>query len=371
MTVKSSIKSELLESQNRSGSMQGSLQRIIIGLSFFVVTIVTAVVGYKLAGWSFLDAIYMVVITIFGVGYGEVRALDSPQLKVFTMLVIVAGTSSAVYTVGGFIQMVTEGEITRALDARRMTKSIESLDNHVIICGFGRIGYILARKLKKSHQSFVVIDTDDDRIELAHAQGFWGICGSASDENVLLAAGIKKARVLATVLPDDATNVFITLTAKELSPSIFIIARGELPSTEKKLKLAGADRVVLPANIGADRMAHMITHPTAIDFLEGEEGRMNLNELLGQMNVQIDELVITPDSPFAGKALSDMEVRGKGAFIVIAIRQQDGLINSNPSHSQLVYPGDTVVVMGHRGDIPKFAQNYAMRREIRYRGAKI
>ena len=351
--------------------MQGSLQRIITGLFFFVVTIVTAVVGYKLAGWSFLDAIYMVVITIFGVGYGEVRDLDSPQLKVFTMLVIVAGTSSAVYTVGGFIQMVTEGEITRALDARRMTKSIESLDDHVIICGFGRIGYILARKLKKSHQSFVVIDTDADRIELAHSQGFWGICGSASDENVLLSAGIKKARVLATVLPDDAINVFITLTAKELSPSIFIIARGELPSTEKKLKLAGADRVVLPANIGADRMAYMITHPTAIDFLEGEEGRMNLNELLGQMNVQIDELIITPDSPFAGKALSDMEVRGKGAFIVIAIRQQDGLINSNPNHSQIVYPGDTVVVMGHRGDIPKFAQNYAMRREIRYRGAKI
>jgi voltage-gated potassium channel len=108
--------------------------------------------------------------------------------------------------------------------------------------------------------------------------------------------------VLATVLPDDATNVFITLTAKELAPKIFIIARGELPSTEKKLKLAGADRVVLPANIGAERMAHMITQPTAIDFLEGEEGRMNLNELLGQMNVQIDELVITTDSPFAVSA---------------------------------------------------------------------
>jgi voltage-gated potassium channel len=125
--------------------------------------------------------------------------------------------------------------------------------------------------------------------------------GNATDESILQKAGIDKARVLATVLPDDALNVFITLTARELSPQLYIIARGEYPSTEKKLKLAGADQVVLPATIGAERMAHLITHPAAIDFLQEDEGRRNLNELLADIDMQFEEYSILRDSPFLGQ----------------------------------------------------------------------
>ena len=130
--------------------MQGSFQRILTGTVFFTITIIIAVMGYTLFGWSLLEAVYMVVITIFGVGYGEVQPLETPSQKIFTILVIIAGTSSAVYIVGGFVQMVTEGEINRAFDAHRRDKTISNLNRHVIICGFGRIGQVLARQLAET-----------------------------------------------------------------------------------------------------------------------------------------------------------------------------------------------------------------------------
>jgi voltage-gated potassium channel len=347
-----------------------SFRRILVGTVFFIITIFGAIAGYTIAGWTLLDAVYMVIITIFGVGYGEVRPVDSPALKIFTILVIIAGTSSAVYMVGGFVQMVTEGEINRALDARRMTKGIDTLQQHVIICGFGRIGQILAKKMLESEQPFVVIDNDGDRLARAEALGYLVRIGNATDETVLQSAGISRAKVLATALPDDASNVFITLTARGLNPNLVIIARGEFPTTEKKLRLAGADHVVLPATIGALRMAHMITHPAAIDFLDQNDGRSTLSELLAEIDVQLDELVVPAGSPLVGKLVSDLEVRGRGTFIVVALRHSNGTIFVHPDHSAVIAEGDTVILMGHRGDIPKFAEHYALKRQLRYRGAK-
>ncbi|MEO0488959.1 MAG: potassium channel family protein, partial [Cyanobacteria bacterium J06659_2] len=144
-----------------------SSQRIVTGIIFFSLTVIIAVFGYVLAGWTLLDAIYMVVITIFGVGYGEVNPLESVALKIFTIVVIVAGALSVAYTVSGFVQLITEGEISRALNFKRMNQEIENLQNHVIICGFGRIGQMLATKLKEEQQAFVVIDNDPERIAMA------------------------------------------------------------------------------------------------------------------------------------------------------------------------------------------------------------
>jgi voltage-gated potassium channel len=193
--------------------------------------------------------------------------------------------------------------------------------------------------------------------------------GNATDEGVLHSIGISRAKVLATVLPDDAVNVFIILTAREMNPAMLILARGESPSTEKKLRLAGADHVVLPASIGAERMAHMITHPAAMDFLNQDDGRNTLNELLAQIDVQMDELAILDNSPLVGKIISDIEVRGKGAFIVVALRKADDTMISHPKPEMLLEAGDTVIVMGHRGDIPQFAKNYVLKRDVRRRGS--
>lgn len=352
--------------------MKSSFKHIILGAIAFIMTIIVAVLGYVIAGWKLLDAIYMSVITIFGVGYGEVQPVNSPALRVFTIIVIVAGYTSVVYMVGGIVQMITEGELNKTLNSRRMTREIETLKQHVIICGYGRIGQILARRLAQAKQQFVIIDNSSDRLAEAEAKGYLIISGNATDERVLYSAGIKQAKALATVLPDDAVNVFITLTSRELNPALMILARGELPSTEKKLKLAGANHVVLPASIGAERIAHMITHPAAMDFLQQDDGRNTLNELLAQLDVQMDELAISEDSPLVGKTITDIEVRGKGAFIVVALCKTDGTTIIHPKPEILLEANDTVIVMGHRGDIPQFAKNYVLKRDnrFRYRGAR-
>lgn len=351
--------------------MQASSRRIITGSIFFIITLMTAITGYMLAGWTLLDALYMVIITIFGVGYGEVQPLESPGLKIFTILVIIAGTSSAVYIVGGFVQLITEGEINRALTRKRMTREIENLNQHAIICGFGRIGQMLARRLQDSQQPFVVIDNDPDRMTEAEELGYLTCRGNATDETILKMAGIERAKTLATVLSDDALNVFITLTGRELNPGLTILARGELPSTEKKLRLAGANHVVLPASIGALRMAQLITQPTTMDFLAQSDRRSDLNELLADIDIQMDEFAIPADSPLIGGTIGDIEMRGKGTFIIVALRQHSGNVLVHPSRDVHLAAGDTVLIMGHRGDLPKFLRLHTIQQNLRYRGARM
>ncbi|MCU0565091.1 MAG: potassium channel protein [Oculatellaceae cyanobacterium Prado106] len=349
--------------------MRSPRQGIFTGAMIFVVTLVGAAFGYILFGCPPLDAIYMVVITIFGIGYGEFCPV-SPLQRVFTMLVIIAGVVSAAFIVGGIVQMVTEGELHRALDSRKKTRDIEQLQGHTIICGFGRIGLILARRLEAEQESFVIVDNNSERILGAEEMGFRVYQGNATDEDVLQAVGIQRARVLATVLPDDAINVFITLTARGLNPNLMIVARGELPSTEKKLRLAGADHVVSPATISGQMMSNLITHPNMVEFLSQNDEQARLNELLAQIQVQVDELKIPHDSPMVGKTIGDLEVRGKGTFIVVALRKRGGDIMLHPGYATKLDQGDTVIVLGHRGDIPKFTRLFEVKKQLRYRGAK-
>lgn len=349
--------------------MTSSLRKMLMGIVFFALTCVVAVIGYMLAGWEILDAVYMVTITIFGVGYGEVKPLDHPGLKVFTMGVIIAGCSSGIYVVGGFVQMVAEGEINRALGARRMSKGIEQLKSHVVVCGFGRVGSILCRDLATAGQKFVVIDTSEERIQQAHAAGYLALGGSASEESTLLAAGVERARVLASVLPDDAANVFITLTARELNPDIEIIARGERPSTEKKLLRSGANRVVLPSSIGATKIAQLITRPSAEDLLAGSSGQDHFNEELKLIGLEMTEIELQPNSPMIGQTIGDIEVSGSGGFVVVAIKRPDGVFIRNPKPADKLNLGDLFVILGHSEDLPQLAKRAAPRATITYRGA--
>ncbi|MEL6470749.1 MAG: NAD-binding protein [Cyanobacteria bacterium J06623_4] len=352
-------------------SAKSSFQRILTGALFFSITILVAVVGYILAGWSLVDAIYMVVITIFGVGYGEVNPLETTSLRVFTILVIVAGALSVAYMVAGFVQLVTEGEIRRALNLRQMTQEIKTLANHVIVCGYGRMGQMLTQQLQTDGQRFIVLDRDPERINSAFEKGYLVYLGNATDETQLQAVGIERARALATVLPDDAANVFISLTARELNPQLRIVARGTLPSSEKKLRLAGADEVILPASIGALRMAHLITNPNAVSFLAQDDSRTNLNELLAEIDIQMNEITVLPNSPLIGRTIGDVELRGKGTFIIVALKRSTANIIIHPNPQENLNQGDTLIIMGHQNDMPTFAQRQAVRSHLRYRGARV
>ncbi|MBD3880866.1 potassium channel protein [Phormidium tenue FACHB-886] len=345
------------------------IRGIFTGAIFFLLTFMGAVVGYIWFGCNLFDAVYMVIITIFGVGYGEFCPV-TPVSRVFTIIVIVAGVVSAAFIVGGIVQIVTEGEIHRALDSRRKTRDIASLKDHTIVCGFGRIGQVLTRQLTTTQQPFVVVDNAADRIASAEERGYQVCQGSATDELVLQAAGIERAKVLATVLPDDALNVFITLTARELNPDLVIVARGEMPTTEKKLRLAGANHVVSPASISGLRMANLITSPNLVEFLDQSDDRTHLNELLAQIDVQVDELTISTGSPLADRTIADLEVRGKGAFIVVALRRRLAGLVLHPDHTEVIREGDSVIVLGHRGDIPQFTRLYKVKQQLRYRGGK-
>ncbi len=352
--------------------MQQSFKRILTGSIFFVITLIVATVGYILFGWSILESIYMVVITIFGVGYGEVKPLDTPFQKIFTIFVIIAGTSSAVYTVGGFVQMIAEGELNRIFDEQKRRKTLENLQNHIIIAGFGYMGQILAQQLNEMRQPFIIIDYNTERIQKAESLAYTAYQGDATDEMTLEAVNIAKAKVIAIVLPHDTDNVFITLTAKELNPNLIIIARGEQPSTEKKLRLAGANHIILPASLSALRMANLITRPTALDFLGRKEELNYLNELLIQLDVQMDELAIEQQSPLVGKTIRELEIRSKGTFIIVALRRAEGELIVHPPQSLFVNRGDILMILGHRNNILDFASDYELKQKKRlYRGVEI
>ena len=347
--------------------MQNSLVKVAIGTAFFILTSIIAVIGYIYFGWTVLEAVYMVVITIFGVGYGEVKPLESAPEKIFTILVILAGTSSALYIVGGFVQMVAEGEITRAFDAQRKRNTIANLNNHVIICGFGRIGQVMANQLAQASKTFLIIDKDRQSIALAEEQGYLVKEGDATDENILESVAIAQARVVATVLPDDATNVFITLTARELNPNLLILARGELSSTEKKLRLAGANHVILPATVSGIQMANLVTRPTSSDLLEQKEQQNSLNDLLTQIEVQMEELTLAAHSPLVSKTVGELGIRGKGAFILVALRRSSGELIAHPHSSLVLNSGDILIVLGHQEKLPKFARYYQLNHSLHER----
>ncbi|TWU60208.1 Glutathione-regulated potassium-efflux system protein KefC [Rubripirellula tenax] len=227
------------------------------GLTFFGATFLIATAGYVLAGWNWVDSIYMVTLTIFGVGYGEVHPIETVWMKWFTMGVICAGCSSLIYVIGGIVQMLTEGEIEEIMGIRQRSREIDSLMDHTIICGYGRVGQMLATELSLQGQQLLVLDCDSHRVDQAIADGFLALEGNAVEDEALQDAGIFRAATLATVLPDDAANVFITLTARDLCETICIIARAECPTTERKLIRGGATHVVMPAAIGAIRIAQL------------------------------------------------------------------------------------------------------------------
>ncbi|MEZ6134922.1 MAG: potassium channel family protein [Pirellulaceae bacterium] len=240
------------------------IRKILQGMGVCFVTCLLAVVSYHAAGWNWIDSVYMVIITLFGVGYGEVHPITDSVLKLQTMGLIIVGGLSGLFSIGGFIQLVTEGEIRRTLGAHKMSRGLKKMKNHTIICGYGRIGRTLAAELTQHRRPFVIIDTSKSRLSEAEAMGYMVVEGDASQDAVLHEAGITQAKSLATVLPNDAINVFITLTARDLNSSLEIIARAECPSTEHKLRRSGANHVVMPAAIGAVRMAQIIAdHPTA------------------------------------------------------------------------------------------------------------
>ena len=350
------------------------IRKMIAGVTLLVVVCVLAGCGYMIAGWRAGDAVYMVVITVFAVGYGEVEPITTWEVRALTIALIVAGYGAVIYTVGGFIQLVVDGELNRAMGVRRMNREIEQLDGHTIICGYGRMGTTLARDLHAAGQPFVAIDTLGGVSSLADEteETMLVIHGDATEEEVLERAGIRRAAVLATVMSDDATNVFVTLTARQMNPDLNIIARGENRRTESKLRSCGADTVVMTTTIGAAKISQLILRPTADELLDQlTDGQEHGGTDLSHIGLRFDELLIDASSPIAYTTLGQIEVRGAHGYLVVGIRGNDGVTIMHPPADTEITPGDIVVVLGYEDDIPELATRWASPRSARpttYRG---
>ena len=338
--------------------------RMVIGLGVISIVTILAVVSYVLNGWSLSDAFYMVVITIFGIGYGEVRPITTPALRVVTICLIVTGYASVVYTVGGFVQFLIDGQLRKVLGIRRMQYDIEHLRKHTIICGYGRMGSALAQLLKARRRSFVIIESNAKRVHEARSAGCLAIEGDASEEDVLRAAGIERAAELAAVLHDDATNVFLTITAHELNPALRILSRCEQPSTAKKLRQVGACQVIAPTQIGADRLSQLILHPTAESVLRDSKLPEGINQGLETIGLHLDELEIQQGSELAGGTLVNLFRQVGHGLLVVAVRQRSGKILLTPSEHQVLEVGDVLIVLGHQTNIEKLCETFTLKSEI-------
>ncbi|MGA2706078.1 MAG: potassium channel protein [Isosphaeraceae bacterium] len=332
---------------------RGPVRRIAIGFALLGFVLVYGTAGYMVMGWTFMDSFYQVFITISAVGLTEVHPLVSTPLRVHTMLVIAMGLFSVAFTLGGFISLLTEGEFQKYLGHQRMMKQIEAQKGHTIVAGFGRVGALVCEGLTSSALPFVIIEQDANRVPEMEARGYLHVAGDATDEAVLEAAGIERASVLVSALGNDAANVFITLTARELSPALLIIARAEQPTSQKKLRQAGANHVIMPAVIGAHRIVSLLTNPTALEFVELVTQRSSLA-------IEMNDIPIHADSPLAGQTLRDADIGRRTGVLVMAIKRADGRVEFPPSGDNPLEPGDSIVLLGRRASLDQFREKFVV-----------
>jgi voltage-gated potassium channel len=329
----------------------GPARRIAIGFSALGVVIIYGVTGYMMMGWSFMDAFYQVFITISAVGLTEVHPLITTPLRLHTMMIIALGLFSVAFTVAGFISLLTEGELRKYLGHQRMMKQIETLEEHTIVAGYGRVGALVCEGLAGTERPFVIIEQNPQRILDIESHGFLNLVGDATEESVLQEAGITRAAVLVTALANDAANVFLTLTARELAPELMIIARAEQPNTQKKLKQAGANHVIMPAVIGAHRIVSLLTNPTAVEFVE-------LVTQKSSLAIEMDDVPIRAESRLAGQTLRDADIGRLTGVIVVAVKRADGRVEFPPSGDQPFEPGDGIVLLGRRANLDQFRRQF-------------
>ncbi|WP_417732672.1 potassium channel family protein [Rosistilla oblonga] len=331
--------------------MKSPLERIRYGAVILVSIVWGAVIGFRFLGdYDWIGAIWMVVITISTVGYGEQSSME-PELKLFTVLVILLGMSAAAYTFGGLFQLMLAGELERAIGRQRMTKDLNRMSDHIIVCGFGRMGQNLASELVSQGETLVVIDLDPEVIQENSSTEMVCWQGDATEEATLEAVGIARAKTLVISLPNDAESVFITLTARNLNPRLQIVARAEKQSTGKKLRQAGATKVVMPTVVGARQMARLITRPSTADLME----RVSETAFV---ELELDELLIAEGCPLVGMTVGQTDAHRLHKLLVIAIKKSDESLIFNPDAGYVFQSHDIIMIMGHGEDIARFRETF-------------
>jgi len=329
-------------------SITGRRIMVIFLLSLALVSFGT--LGFMtIQQYSFVEALYMTVITLSTVGFTEVRPLDNMG-RIFTIVLIFMGVSFVGFTLSYFSQILLDGNLLDAYRRRKLKKQLDQLKNHYIVCGYGQMGQIIVRELNKYNIPNVVIENDETLQPRLSEKGILHLIGDATDEGNLIDAGVPRAKGLVSVVAKDSENVFIVLTARDLNRDLAIFARASTAGAEKRLSKAGANRIVSPYTIGAIRLVHNIIRPTVTDFIE--------LALSGEgMELSMEEICIPEDSPLDGTALIDSGIRSKYDLIVIGIKRVDGTMIFNPAPHETLRAGDIMIAIGPVENLTRFGQD--------------
>lgn len=320
-----------------------SFSRLGIISSLLLILFLFGISGFMiLEGWSFTDAVYMTVTTISTVGYQEVHPLSVPgQWHVIILIILSIGTVA--YALSYMTQRLIE---TRFFYRRKMEKSIQKMENHFIIAGYGRMGRKICSELNKYGKEYVVIEKNPDITGRIKEKGFYFVEGDVTDDGVLTAAGVVNAKGLVTVVDSDADNVYCTLTARSLNENIFIVSRSDSDRGTANLLRAGADKVINPYDAGGHAMAQVLLKPSAVEFIELTTGGENYG-------LEIDEIKISANSSLIGKTLATSEIKSNYNVLIAAIKNKEGSIKINPDSNMIISAGDTLIAFGQSENISK------------------
>lgn len=326
--------------------------KIYVAILLLMILLIVGILGFKLIShYSWIDAIYMTVITITTVGFGEVQPLDDFS-KIFTVFLILA----SVVIVGFAISIITEYILSKnnieELKLKRMQKKIDNLKSHIIICGFGRNGKQAATKLLAYNKPFVVIEKNKETVEKHQSDTISFIEGNANEDEVLRLAGIDRASTLISALPNDADNLFVVLSARQINKNLHIISRASQETSYGKLKLAGANNVILPDKIGGDHMASLVVIPDLVEFID------NLS-IVGKDSINLEEVPVEvlydPSTP---KSIKDLDFRHETGCTVIGYKSPEGEYTINPNADMLLMPNSKIIVLGRPEQINKLNNLY-------------
>ena len=312
---------------------------VFLAVALLAAVFFAGTFGYvAIEGWTPWDAFYMTVTTVTTVGFREIHELSRAG-QIFTVFLLIGGVGAALYTFSQFAALVIEGGLASHLRQRRRARMIETIKDHFIVCGYGRIGSIVAREFRQQDVPFVVVERDPGRYHSAVEGGALALEADASQEHVLKRAGIERARGLITAVGTDAENVYTVLTARGLSPDLFIISRSESGDSARKLRAAGANRVISPYQIGAVQIAQTAIRPAVVDFFDLATSSDNLE-------LAMEQITISPRSALADQSILDCNLRHRFGVIVVAIQRVDQRMEFNPEPATPMRSGDQLVVLG-------------------------
>ncbi|HEY6958314.1 MAG TPA: potassium channel protein [Candidatus Limnocylindria bacterium] len=323
--------------------VENPLRRFQLSVLLVVVALVYGTAGYMLIeGWSGIDALYMALTTIATVGFGEVHPLSTAG-RIFTMTLILGGTGAILYTFGVIAETVAEGRFGAYRRQRRMMSEIGAQRGHFIICGYGRIGTQIANEFERQHVPYVVVEVNPEPLARLRREGRRFVEGDAASEDVLTAAGIEHAKGLLAVVDSDERVVYITLSARALNPELHITARASQPGSQRRLELAGANRVVSPYGMAGRLMAQLAIRPSVVDVIETLQH--------GESTIGIEEIIVGQTCAARGRTLREAGLLDRGRARLLAVRRSDGALHVDPEDALRIEDGDLVVAMGSESEL--------------------